>query len=163
MTSALEWNKLKRTGFFPAFLAGGLLAAAAPVVNIGARPESFVNKQDSPAVILMGANWQLMSMLLSFLLIIGACIMYHTEFADNAMQRMDTLPKRPESVFRKMQCAAGFDSRGACTGRCSSLVLRMEVVFCRPHLYDRDLEEHGIFFCHVPSAAPLYDCSFFHL
>ena len=74
MTSALEWNKLKRTGFFPAFLAGGLLAAAAPVVNIGARPESFVNKQDSPAVILMGANWQLMSMLLSFLLIIGACI-----------------------------------------------------------------------------------------
>ena len=99
MTSALEWNKLKRTGFFPAFLAGGLLAAAAPVVNIGARPESFVNKQDSPAVILMGANWQLMSMLLSFLLIIGACIMYHTEFADNAMQRMDTLPKRPESLF----------------------------------------------------------------
>ena len=99
MTSALEWKKMRRTGFFPAFLAGGLLTAAVPVVNTALRPENFVDQQALPAVILTGANWQVMSMLLSFLLIIGACIMYHTEFADNAMQRMDTLPKRPEDLF----------------------------------------------------------------
>ena len=34
MTLALEWKKMRRTGFFPAFLAGGLLTAAVPVVNM---------------------------------------------------------------------------------------------------------------------------------
>ena len=90
---------MRRTGFLPAFLAGGLLTAAVPVVNTALRPENFVDQQALPAVILTGANWQVMSMLLSFLLIIGACIMYHTEFADNAMQRMDTLTKRQEDLL----------------------------------------------------------------
>lgn len=99
MTLALEWKKMRRTGFFPAFFAGGLLTAAVPAVNMAVRFENFVNLPESPAAILMDANWQVMSMLLSFLLIIGACIMYHTEFADNAMQRMDTLPIQPKNLF----------------------------------------------------------------
>ena len=147
MTSALEWKKMRRTGFFPAFLAGGLLTAAVPVVNTALRPENFVDQQALPAVILTGANWQVMSMLLSFLLIIGACIMYHTEFADNAMQRMDTLPKRPEDLF-----FAG-------CGRHSFSVLRMEVVLSGPDIYGRDRKEHGIFICHVSAAAHFYDSS----
>ena len=99
MTLALEWKKMRRTGFFPAFLAGGLLTAAVPVVNMTVRSENFVNLPQSPGAILMDTNWQVMAMLLSFLLIIGACIMYHTEFADNAMQRMDTLPVQPKNLF----------------------------------------------------------------
>ena len=45
MTSALEWKKMRRTGFFPAFLGGGLLTAAVPVVNTTVRPENFANQQ----------------------------------------------------------------------------------------------------------------------
>ena len=45
MSVFLETAKLKRTGFFPAFLFGGLLAGAFSVVNMAARPEKFIYQQ----------------------------------------------------------------------------------------------------------------------
>ena len=42
MTLGLEIKKLKRTGYFPVFLAGGLLAAAFPTVNMMVRDRKSV-------------------------------------------------------------------------------------------------------------------------
>ena len=33
MSLTLELKKIKRTGFFPAFLAGGIIAGAFPIIN----------------------------------------------------------------------------------------------------------------------------------
>lgn len=62
MTLAPEAKKLKRTGYFPAFLAGGLLASAFPLVNMLVRAETFTALPEEPFSILMDANWQMMAM-----------------------------------------------------------------------------------------------------
>lgn len=99
MTLALECKKLKRTGFFPAMLAGGLVAALFPLVNTAVRPEMFV-RQPLPALdILMQANGQMIAMLNLCLAVAGACILYHTEFSGNAMQKMESLPVRAGALF----------------------------------------------------------------
>lgn len=99
MSFALERRKVKRTGFLPAFLGGGILAAAVPVLNTAFRSEMYVSMNGSPVNILLGANWQMMSMLNILLIVAGACIMYNTEYADNAIQRMCTLPTKESTMF----------------------------------------------------------------
>ena len=99
MTLRLETKKLKRTRYFPAFLAGGLLAAAFPLINMLVRSESFTALPGEPFTILMDANWQLMAMLNILVCICGACMMYHTEYADNGAQKMDVLPVRAGKLF----------------------------------------------------------------
>lgn len=99
MILALEYRKLKRTGYHPAFLAGGLLAAAIPLLQTAARLEVFQAQGNDPLTILLNANWSMMAMLNVMLILCGACIMYHTEYADNALQKMELLPIRPLSLF----------------------------------------------------------------
>lgn len=99
MSLSLEIRKLKRTGFFPAFLAGGLLAASFPILNTAVRPENFIHQGLPPLDILMDANWQMIAMLNLFFLVIGSCILYHTEFADHAIQKMESLPLSPGKLF----------------------------------------------------------------
>ncbi len=99
MTVALETKKLKRTGYFPAFLAGGLLASAFPLINMLVRAETFTTLPGDPFIILMDANWQMMAMLNILVCICGACLMYHTEYADNGAQKMDVLPVRTGNLF----------------------------------------------------------------
>lgn len=99
MNLSLEAKKLKRTGYLPAFLGGGLLAAAFPVVNMLVRPETFTSLHGNPFDILMDANWQMMAMLNILISICGACMMYHTEYADNGVQKMDVLPIHTGSIF----------------------------------------------------------------
>lgn len=99
MSFALERRKVKRTGFLPASLGGGILAAAVPVLNMAFRSEMYVSMNGSPVNILLGANWQMMSMLNILLIVAGACIMYNTEYADNAIQRMCTLPTKESTMF----------------------------------------------------------------
>lgn len=99
MTLALEAKKLKRTGYFPAFLAGGLLASAFPLVNMLVRAETFTALPGEPFSILMDANWQMMAMLNILVCICGACMMFHTEYADNGAQKMDVLPVRAGNLF----------------------------------------------------------------
>ena len=95
----LEIKKLKRTGYFPTFLAAGLLATAFPLINMIVRPETFTSLAGDPFDILMDANWQLMAMLNILASICGACIMYHTEFADSGAQKMDVLPIGKGKLF----------------------------------------------------------------
>ena len=99
MSFVLEGKKVKRTGFMPAFIGGGLLSAAVPVLNMAFRSEMYVGMDASPVNILLNANWQMMAMLNILLVVSGACIMYHTEYADNAIQRMGTLPTKESTMF----------------------------------------------------------------
>ena len=99
MKLTLEWRKVKRTGFVPAFLGGGILAAAVPVLNMAFRSERYVGMSASPVNILLGANWQMMSMLNILLVVAGACILYHIEYAEGAIQRMCALPTRESAMF----------------------------------------------------------------
>ena len=97
MSLLIESKKLKRTGYLPAFLAGGFLAAAFPVMMVKA--EEMTALAGNPINILMSANWQMMAMLNILISICGACMMYHTEYADNGMQKMSVLPIRQGSMF----------------------------------------------------------------
>ncbi len=99
MTFGLEWKKVKRTGLIPTFVVGGLLAAAVPVVNMAVRSEIYLGLENSPIQILMDANWQMMAMLNVLLLVTGACLLYHTEYADNAIQKMCMLPTKEQDLF----------------------------------------------------------------
>ena len=99
MSFLLECEKVKRTSFLPAFFGGGILAAAVPVLNMTFRSEMYVSMNASPVSILLSANWQMMTMLNILLIIAGACIMYNGEYADNAIQRMCTLPTKESTMF----------------------------------------------------------------
>ena len=99
MNFVLEGKKVRRTGFIPAFIGGGLLSAAVPVLNMAFRSEMYVSMDDSPVSVLLSANWQMMAMLNILLVVSGACIMYHNEYADNAIQRMSTLPTKESTMF----------------------------------------------------------------
>lgn len=88
----LEFTKIKRTGLLPVFLCGGLLTSMIPVLNMAARSEAYVNLPQPPLDILLDGNWQTMAMLNLLLAVIGACLIYHTEFADNAMEKNQALP-----------------------------------------------------------------------
>ena len=102
--SALETRKLKRTGYVPAFLGGGVLAGLVPALNMVVRSEMYVTQSGSPFRILMDANWQLMAQLNILLLVCGACILYHTEYAENGIQRAETLPMKASGLFSGKLC-----------------------------------------------------------
>lgn len=99
MSISLECKKIKRMGILPAFLGGGILAAAVPIVNMAVRSELYSSQQGTSTQILMCANWQIMAMLNVLLVISGTCLLYHTEYADNAIQKMRSLPIRESSIF----------------------------------------------------------------
>lgn len=99
MDFIMECKKTKQTGFIPAFLSGGITAAAVPILNTAVRPEIYTGSDSSPIQILLEANWQMMTMLNVLLLVLGACILYHTEYADNAIRKMYTLPLRESRLF----------------------------------------------------------------
>ena len=99
MSFRLECKKIRRTGLTAAFIAGSIIAAALPVINTAARPDTFTSMAGSPAVVLAGANLQLISMLNLLLVTAGACILYHIEYADNGLQKMQSLPVRESGLF----------------------------------------------------------------
>ena len=96
---ALEYKKIKRTGLLPVFVGCGLLAAAFPVADMAVRSERYLSLPDSSVSILLHAHWQMMSMLNILLLVVAACILYHTEYADNALLKMCSLPLRESSLY----------------------------------------------------------------
>lgn len=99
MGIALEYKKIKRTGIIPGCLAGGFLAALIPVLELAVRSEQYTGLMQPPLRTIFQADWQMMSMLNMLIVITAACMMYHTEYADNAIQRIITLPMREETVY----------------------------------------------------------------
>lgn len=99
MILALEFQKLKRTGYLPAFFGGALLSAAVPIVNMVVRADTFTGLPGSPFRILMDANWSLMAQLTILLAVCGCSLMYNTEYADRGALKMNTLPVPPSGLF----------------------------------------------------------------
>lgn len=99
MSVSLEYTKVKRTGIISTFLVGGLLAGAVPVLNMAFRSKSYLALSGTPLQILLGSNWQMMAMLNVLLVVVGACLMYQTEYTDNSIQRMKTLPIKESNMF----------------------------------------------------------------
>ena len=99
MSLSLEYKKLKRTGFILTFIVGGLLSSSIPIVNMAVRSQMYIVIDSSPIQILMDANWQMMTMLNILLLVIGSCLMYQTEYSDNAIQKMRMLPIKEHQLF----------------------------------------------------------------
>ena len=99
MSLALECKKIKRTGFTAAFIGGGILAGAVPLLSTTARSIELAGIDVSPVTALMNDNWQIVAMLNVLLLVTGACIIYHIEYADNALLKMKVLPQRENGLF----------------------------------------------------------------
>lgn len=130
MSFLLEFKKLKRTGLFPAFLGGGILASAVPIVNMALRSVTYLAQQNAPIQILLNANWQMMAMLNVLLVVVGTCLLYNTEYADNAMQKMKTLPICESSIFL---------GKFVLTGLICDVIFAMEAIsiaFCSYHWFD---------------------------
>lgn len=99
MKFKLECQKIKRTGFLYTFIFGGFFAGAIPVLNMTVRAKMYVKPYAQPVEVLFDANWQVMALLNVLLVLEGVCILYNTEYADNAMQKMLTLPFKQISLF----------------------------------------------------------------
>lgn len=69
------------------------------VENTELPPEMVSSLMKTKNVLELSANWQMMAMLNILISICGACMMYHTEYADNGMQKMSVLPIRQGSMF----------------------------------------------------------------
>lgn len=95
----LEVKKIKRTGFTSTFLIGGLLAAAIIILNTALRSEIYIDMSGTPLNIMINANWQMVAMLNVLLIVAGSCLMYHTEYEENAIQKIKTLPIKEINVF----------------------------------------------------------------
>lgn len=108
---SVEFTKCKRTGLPWIYLAGGLAGAALPVLNTAVRTGMFLEKAEriSPVQVLMEANWQMVSMVNLLLIVLGSTVLYHMEYADNAIQRMDVMPVKPMKIFvNKFLMLTGF-------------------------------------------------------
>lgn len=99
MSFGLECKKVKRTGLLPAFIGSSIVAAVVPILNMAVRSEIYRGLDAPPIQILLNANWQMMAMLNILLAVLGACIMYNTEYEDNAIQRICTLPIKESNLF----------------------------------------------------------------
>src|SRR5690625_1317282 len=128
MILSQEFKKVKRTGFIPTFLVGGLLAAAFPVLNTAVRSENYLGLPDTPLQILLDANWPMMALLNVLLIVGGACLMYYTEYADNAIQKMKSLPLKESTMFFGKAVLLSIDRKS--TRLNSSHVANSYAVFC---------------------------------
>lgn len=130
MNLSLEFKKIKRTGLIPAFAGGGLLAASIPILNMAVRAERYTGLAASPVQILLDANWSMMSMLNCLLIIVGAALLYHAEYENNALQKMCSLPARESSLF--------FGKFLLMTILCTmTLTLEaLSIAFCTVHWFD---------------------------
>ncbi len=94
MNFGIEWAKMKRSGFVPAFLAGGALGAFVPVIQMAVRSENDTGFLGKPLEILLEANWSMIAMLNVMLIVAGACMMYHIEYEERGIQKIRTLPTK---------------------------------------------------------------------
>ena len=81
------------------FLGGALAASAFPVINMAFRTELFTSQDLPPADILLNGNWEMSATFHCFLAVLGACILYHTEFANRAIEKLHMLPVSQGKVF----------------------------------------------------------------
>ena len=159
MILTLEMKKLKRTGFLPTIFLGSLFACAFPLANTALRPELFVQQELPATEILLNANGQMLSMVNLLLTVLGACILYHTEFSGSGIKKM-----KPGSAVFSQNPAAPFGAGRCCpTGKLLSGILRRTLVSQRRNATSSSGAAYRLCFfpagaCCSPDDA---DCSFF--
>ena len=99
MLFLLEAKKIKHTGYLAAFLLSGIISCIFPIIHMLVRAETFTSLPGNPYVILINANWKMMTMFNILIVICGACIMYHTEYANSGMLKMVSLPVNSIHLF----------------------------------------------------------------
>lgn len=99
MMLIMEWKKRKRTGFILTFLFGAVLAGCVPALNMSFRSELYTGQDGSPLQILLEGNWQMVGLLNVSLIVIGASILYNTEYVHQAIQKMQSLPIKEGNLF----------------------------------------------------------------
>lgn len=131
MSLVLEFRKTKRTGLIPAFIGGGALAAAIPILNMAVRSKMYTGLSATPVQILLNANWSMISMLNLLLITAGASLLYHAEYENNALQKMCSLLPRESSLFfgklllLTILCAATLTTEA------------LGIAFCAVHWFDQ--------------------------
>ena len=98
MNSFLEFKKIKRTGLFLAFISGGGLVAAIPILRLMLQTEQDLANFEAIGKLLTD-NWLMMGLLNSFLIITGACLLYSIEYSNQGLEKMKTLPVKESSLF----------------------------------------------------------------
>lgn len=99
MMLIMEGKKRKRAGFILTFLFGAALAGCVPVLNMAFRSELYTGLDGSPLQILLEGNWQMVGLLNVSLIVIGASILYNTEYVYQAIQKMQSLPIKEGNLF----------------------------------------------------------------
>ncbi|WP_229720343.1 ABC transporter permease [Oceanobacillus neutriphilus] len=95
----MEWKKRKRTGFILTFLFGAILAGCVPILNMAFRSQLYTGMDGSPLQILLEGNWQMVGLINVSLIVVGAGILYNTEYIHNAIQKMQSLPLKEGNIF----------------------------------------------------------------
>lgn len=149
MNIALEYKKIKRTGILPGCLAGGVLAAFIPILELMVRSEQYTGLMQSPLRTIFQADWQMMSMLNMLAVVAVTCMMYHTEYADRAILRITTLPVREEEIF----CGKVLLTAGMCF---VLLVIEMlAVIFCTLYWFGGENGAYSAFYGDAAAGAYL--------
>ncbi len=126
----LEWKKIRRTGFFPLFLGGGIVAGAVPIIHMAVRSKVYLIEQTPPIPFLFYENWQMMAMVNMLLVVTGSSLLYHLEYDHYAMEKWKSLPMRESSIFF---------GKVILTISMSTLPLGMEagaIAFCSYHWFE---------------------------
>lgn len=99
MSLLLESKKVRRTGFLPALLGGGALAAAFPLLNTLFRGLPATGPGATRLAALLAENGESMALLNVLLLALLACMLFHTENACGAGQKLRALPGWESAPF----------------------------------------------------------------
>lgn len=134
----LELAKLRRTGHLPTLISCALLSALIPAANTGFRPETFTALPGNPVSILLDANWEMMIMLTVLFTVAGACLMYHTEYSDRALQKMTVLPVSGMRIFLGKCLILGLSAALVILAGCASCF------FCSLHWFSTPPDVTGL-------------------
>lgn len=134
----LELAKLRRTGYLPTLISCALLSALIPAANTGFRPETFTALPGNPVSILLDANWEMMTMLTVLFAVAGACLMYHTEYSDRALQKMTVLPVSGMRIFLGKCLILGLSAALVILAGCASCF------FCSLHWFSTPPDVTGL-------------------
>lgn len=95
----LEIRKQRRTGIFPLFWAAGLFAGLYGAVYFMLRKLTVLQFGMNVLDVLLSQVYGVICVINMFLLILAAVMLWHCEFAAEAIKKMAVLPIRKESLF----------------------------------------------------------------
>lgn len=96
---SIEIKKLKGTFLFGTFIMGGLFSAAIIIANLYYRHEGLFLRYGKSISAVVVPNWNTVALVNIMMIIIGSAILYHVEYENNAILKMNTLPINTRKLF----------------------------------------------------------------